>query len=80
MDWTRPAQALHDQVRGLIPWPCASTELAGKRVKVFKTKLGRKTDARPELCLLPGSRDLRLPAATDRACGSWSCRPREANE
>ena len=40
MDWTRPAQALHDQVRGLIPWPCASTELAGKRVKVFKTKQG----------------------------------------
>ena len=23
MDWKRPARALHDQVRGLIPWPAA---------------------------------------------------------
>ena len=32
MDWNKPAQKLHDQVRGLIPWPCASCELAGRRV------------------------------------------------
>ena len=35
MDWSRSAQALHDQVRGLIPWPCATMELGGKKVKVF---------------------------------------------
>src|SRR5699024_3872575 len=29
MDFTRPARALHDQVRGLIPWPAAVTELGG---------------------------------------------------
>ena len=63
MDWTRPAQALHDQVRGLIPWPCASTELAGKRVKVFKTKLGRKRDARPGTVLTAGKQGLEI------ACG-----------
>ena len=63
MDWTRPAQALHDQVRGLIPWPCASTELAGKRVKVFKTKLGHKTDARPGAVLTAGKQGLEI------ACG-----------
>ena len=35
MDWGRPAQALHNQVRGLIPWPAAVTELGGKRCKVY---------------------------------------------
>ena len=39
MDWTRPARELHDQVRGLIPWPAAVTELGGLRCKVFATKV-----------------------------------------
>ena len=51
MDWTRSAQALHDQVRGLIPWPCASIELGGKKVKVFKTKPGGETAAEAGNCL-----------------------------
>lgn len=37
MDFSRSAQALHDQVRGLLPWPAAVTEVAGIRCKVFKT-------------------------------------------
>lgn len=37
MDWERPARALHDQVRGLIPWPAAVAELDGVRCKVFST-------------------------------------------
>ena len=43
MDWSRPARALHDQVRGLIPWPCASMELDGKNVKVYRTAIGSET-------------------------------------
>lgn len=63
MDWSKPAQALHDQVRGLIPWPCASMDLAGKKVKVFKTKLGDKTNARPGAVLTAGKQGLEM------ACG-----------
>ena len=37
MDFTRPARALHDQVRGLIPWPAAVTELGGVRCKILAT-------------------------------------------
>ena len=37
MDWSRPARALHNQVRGLVPWPAAVTELGGNRCKVFST-------------------------------------------
>ena len=37
MDWSKGAQALHDQVRGLLPWPCATAEFGGVRCKVFST-------------------------------------------
>ena len=43
MDWTRPARALHDQVRGLIPWPAAVTELNGTRCKIFATTVLQET-------------------------------------
>lgn len=46
MDFTRPAQALHDQVRGLLPWPCAVTQVDGVRCKVLKTALTGETTAK----------------------------------
>lgn len=48
MDWNRTAGQLHDQVRGLIPWPAAVTTLSGSRCKVFSTTvLPDRTDAVP---------------------------------
>ncbi len=47
MDFKRSAQALHNQVRGLIPWPCATMALQGKTVKVFRTQVGEETSAAP---------------------------------
>ena len=47
MDFKRSAQALHNQVRGLIPWPCATMDLQGKTVKVFRTQVGEETSAAP---------------------------------
>ena len=63
MDWTRSAQALHDQVRGLIPWPCASMELGGKKVKVFKTRMGGEITAAAGTILTAGKQGLEI------ACG-----------
>lgn len=37
MDWTHPAQQLHNQVRGLLPWPAATAVFGGVRCKVFAT-------------------------------------------
>lgn len=37
LDWTKPAQQLHDQVRGLLPWPAAVAEFGGIRCKVLST-------------------------------------------
>lgn len=47
MDWRKPAQVLHNQVRGLIPWPCAATTLQGTALKVFETRMGAETTADP---------------------------------
>ena len=43
MDWSRPARALHDQVRGLLPWPAAVTELGGVRCKILATTVLEET-------------------------------------
>ncbi len=67
MDWTRSAQALHDQVRGLIPWPCASMELAGKKVKVFKTKPGGETAAEAGTILTAGKQGLEIACGDGRS-------------
>ena len=43
MDFTRPARALHDQVRGLLPWPAAVMDLNGVQCKVFATSVLEET-------------------------------------
>lgn len=48
IDWTRSARAVHNQVRGLNPWPVATTELGGKRFKVYATAVvPEETSAQP---------------------------------
>lgn len=45
MDFAKPARVLHDQVRGLIPWPCASAAIHGVTLKVHRTAVGEETSA-----------------------------------
>ena len=54
LDWSRPAQALVNQVRGLIPWPCAVTEVAGVRWKVYRAHVGPETNRAPGTILSAG--------------------------
>ncbi|MBQ6249865.1 MAG: methionyl-tRNA formyltransferase [Oscillospiraceae bacterium] len=63
MDFKRSAQALHNQVRGLIPWPCATMELQGKTVKVFPTQVGEETSAAPGTVVAADKRGIAV------ACG-----------
>ena len=37
IDWSRPAGRVHDQVRGLHPWPRAFSHLAGVRYLIHRT-------------------------------------------
>lgn len=39
IDWSLPAQRVHDHVRGMSPWPGASTTLGGKLLKVLATRM-----------------------------------------
>ena len=39
IDWSKTAQQVHNHVRGLNPWPVATTELGGKRFKVYTTAI-----------------------------------------
>ena len=38
IDWNKNARSIVNQVRGLIPWPCATTEVAGVRWKVYRAE------------------------------------------
>ncbi len=39
IDWSKSAFEVHNQIRGLQSWPCASTVINGKNVKVHKSVL-----------------------------------------
>ena len=45
IDWTRPAQAIHNQVRGLQPWPGAQTTFRGQTLHVWKSTGVQDADA-----------------------------------
>ena len=39
IDWTKTARQVHNHVRGLHPWPVATTEIQGKLFKVHATRV-----------------------------------------
>ena len=63
MDWSRPARELVNQVRGLIPWPCATTDVAGVRWKVFRAHVGEETGEKPGRLVSAGKEGIAV------ACG-----------
>ncbi len=63
LDWGRPARELVNHVRGLIPWPCAVTDVAGVRWKVYRAREGAETGCAPGTILSAGA------AGIEVACG-----------
>ena len=45
IDWTKTARQVHDHVRGLNPWPVATTDLGGKCFKVYTTVIAEGSGA-----------------------------------
>lgn len=43
IDWNQSARAIHNQVRGLFPWPGAFTGFKGKRLKILETAVFDET-------------------------------------
>ena len=65
IDWTRSAQAVHDQIRGLLPWPVAATDvISGGIMKIYRSTLpGQSAGARPGVIVAASSQGI------DIACG-----------
>ncbi|KAF5066537.1 Methionyl-tRNA formyltransferase [anaerobic digester metagenome] len=65
IDWTRSAHAINCQIRGLIPWPAASTDaVSGEAMKVFRSvETGEQTAAKPGTVLTADKRGIAV------ACG-----------
>ncbi|HIS69662.1 MAG TPA: methionyl-tRNA formyltransferase [Candidatus Gallacutalibacter stercoravium] len=52
IDWNKPADAVHNLVRGLNPWPGASTVLEGKQLKIHRATLAQGSGAPGEVLSL----------------------------
>lgn len=42
IDWAKSAKEIHNQIRGLQPWPSASTTYNGKSMKVWESRVQEK--------------------------------------
>ena len=47
IDWSKTAEETVDQIRALVPWPCATMALDGKTAKVWRAKRGGGTTDAP---------------------------------
>ena len=64
IDWSESARFVIDHVRGLIPWPVATSGIDGKTFKIFRVeKTGKKTDKAPGTLLALTKQGLEI------ACG-----------
>jgi len=69
IDWSRGSRELHDHVRGFHPWPCATTLLEGRPLKIHRTAvIGEGHGA------VPGTVLSHTPEGVDVACGSGRLR------
>ena len=58
IDWTRPATAIACQVRGLNPWPCAYTDMAEGRLKIYLARpMYSDAQALPGTVIVSGARE-----------------------
>lgn len=65
IDWTRSAQAIHNQIRGLYPWPSATTDvITGDTIKLHRSCLpGKTVSTYPGVIVAAGKEGI------DIACG-----------
>ena len=65
VDWTRSAHAVSCQIRGLIPWPCATTDIiSGESMKLYAAEeTGADTSAQPGTIVAAGKQGI------DIVCG-----------
>jgi methionyl-tRNA formyltransferase len=71
IDWSRSALEVHNQVRGLDPWPGAYTSLDGEMLKLARTTPQGNGDTPPGTVIAADRDGVRI------ACGSGTLLVRE---
>jgi len=71
VDWNRSSAEIHNQVRGLDPWPGAYTSLNGELLKLARTSPEANGDAAPGTVIAADKDGVRI------ACGNGSLLVRE---
>jgi methionyl-tRNA formyltransferase len=66
IDWTLPAAAIHNRVRGFQPWPGAHTTFRGQTLNIWKTRVAAEAAVAAPGSILAARRRLRV------ACGGGS--------
>jgi methionyl-tRNA formyltransferase len=67
IDWSLAARDIHNRVRGLQPWPMASTTISGARVLIHRTQVSEHSSAAAAGTIVDASGDALLVAAGDGA-------------
>ena len=67
VDWTKDSAAIRNQVRGLLPWPCASAQVAGRTLKLYQTAPGNETQAAPGTVLSAGKQGIEVACGDGRS-------------
>ena len=67
VDWSRPASAIHCQIRGLQPWPCAIAEIDGRSCKLFRAVIGGETAADPGTILRADKHGIEIACGDGRS-------------
>lgn len=65
LDWTQPARSLHNRIRGLHPWPHASTHLDGARLIVLESAVTNQAHTALPGTIVLADRDTLHVAAGD---------------
>jgi methionyl-tRNA formyltransferase len=48
IDWRKPAKEIHNQIRGLLPWPGAYTSFRGQQLQLWRARMAeRRWDVAP---------------------------------
>ena len=68
IDWSRSAQEIHDHVRGLDPWPGATTTINGELLKLAETRPETAEGEKPGSVIAADKHGVCI------ACGSGSLR------
>ena len=64
VDWSRPARAIHNQVRGLHPWPHAFTYGPSGRLIIHRTAVGAKAPEQTPGTIVSANPSIGLTVAT----------------